>query len=141
MGKGKGKWEGTSCRVTVPATFNGGWESSVDVVAQADAQLVRRDVLDHRIAAADATDDLAGWFEKVQGESKRNPGVLDGFELSRQEIDDLIMSARVVAGWVSIDDIIKPAAEAEEVEPEEAVPDHRSDAEALFATPGSGQKS
>ncbi len=60
-----------------------------------------------------ATDDLVGWSEKVGGEMKRHPGVLDGFPLSRQEAEDIIMSARVVAGWVAMDDIIKPAAVAE----------------------------
>jgi N utilization substance protein A len=40
--------------------------------------------------------------------------MLDGFELSRDEAESLIMQARVKAGWVKEEDIAKPAeAEAE----------------------------
>ena len=34
-----------------------------------------------------ATDDLAGWTERKDGETKREPGFLDGFELSREEAE------------------------------------------------------
>jgi N utilization substance protein A len=54
------------------------------------------------------TDDLAGWSERKQGEVTRHPGYLDGFELSREEAEAMIMSARVTAGWI----------EAPEAEPE-----------------------
>ena len=58
-----------------------------------------------------ATDDLAGWSERKDGETTRNPGFLDGFELSREEIEALIMQARVKAGWIKEEDLTPPPAE------------------------------
>src|SRR5947207_2716379 len=46
-----------------------------------------------------ATDDLVGWTERKDGESKREPGVLDGYEISREDAEAMIMQARVKAGW------------------------------------------
>jgi N utilization substance protein A len=45
-----------------------------------------------------ATDDLAGWTERKDGETVRNPGILDGFGLSREECEAIIMHARVKVG-------------------------------------------
>ena len=65
-----------------------------------------------------ATDDLVGWTERKDGESKREPGILDGFELSREEAEAMIMQARLKAGWVTEADLAPPppaeAAPAEE---------------------------
>jgi N utilization substance protein A len=47
-----------------------------------------------------ATDDLAGWTERKDGETTRNPGLLDGFELTREECELIIMQARLKAGWI-----------------------------------------
>jgi len=66
-----------------------------------------------------ATDDLAGWTERKkdkESEPVRHKGVLDGFELSRKDAEDLIMSARVVAGWIKPEDLVQPEAEAEGAE-------------------------
>ena len=60
-----------------------------------------------------ATDDLAGWTERKDGETKREAGILDGFELSREDCESLIMQARVIAGWISEADLAKPEAEPE----------------------------
>ena len=80
-----------------------------------------------------ATDDLIGWTEKVGSESKRHAGMLDASGLSKTEAEDLIMSARVVAGWVSLEDVIKkrPAEAADEIADVPETP--QSEAEALFA--------
>jgi transcription termination/antitermination protein NusA len=60
-----------------------------------------------------ATDDLAGWTERKDGEAKREPGFLDGFELTREDCEQIIMQARVKAGWISEADLAPPpAAEA-----------------------------
>jgi N utilization substance protein A len=56
-----------------------------------------------------ATDDLVGWSERKDGETTKQAGVLDGFEISREEAEALIMTARVKAGWI------------------EAVPDHSAE--------------
>ncbi len=47
-----------------------------------------------------ATDDLVGWTEKKDGETVKYAGFLDGFELSREEAEAMIMAARVQAGWI-----------------------------------------
>jgi N utilization substance protein A len=62
-----------------------------------------------------ATDDLVGWTERKDGESKREPGFLDGIDISRDEAEAMIMQARVKAGWISEADLAKP----EEVPAEE----------------------
>ena len=77
-----------------------------------------------------ATDDLIGWSEKVEGENKRHPGILDSFGLTKTEAEDLVMSARVVAGWVSLEDVIKTRPAAADAAPAEKP---KSEAEALFA--------
>src|SRR5436305_114188 len=56
-----------------------------------------------------ATDDLAGWTERKDGEAVRQAGILDGMELSRDEAETLIMRARVKAGWISEADLAPPA--------------------------------
>jgi len=58
-----------------------------------------------------ATDDLIGWTERKDGETVKHAGYLDGFELTREEAELMVMTARVHVGW--IDSIPEPAAEAE----------------------------
>ena len=58
-----------------------------------------------------ATDDLFGWSERKDGETTRYPGFLDGFDLSRDDAEALIMQARVKAGWIKEEDLAPPAAE------------------------------
>jgi N utilization substance protein A len=67
-----------------------------------------------------ATDDLAGWTERKDGETKHEAGFLDGMELSREECEALIMQARLKAGWITEADLA-PAA-TEEQPAEEAAP-------------------
>jgi N utilization substance protein A len=55
-----------------------------------------------------ATDDLVGWTERKEGgESTKHAGALDGIEISRDEAEQLIMQARVKAGWISEADLAK----------------------------------
>ncbi len=64
-----------------------------------------------------ATDDLAGWTERKDGESKREPGILDGFEMTREDAEAIIMQARLKAGWITEADLAPPpVAEAPAVE-------------------------
>jgi N utilization substance protein A len=58
-----------------------------------------------------ATDDLAGWTERKDGEVVRHAGAVDGFELSREECESLIMQARVKAGWITEADLAPQATE------------------------------
>lgn len=62
-----------------------------------------------------ATDDLVGWSERKDGENVRHAGILDGFELTREDAEHLIMQARLKAGWITEADLAAaaPAAEAE----------------------------
>jgi N utilization substance protein A len=67
-----------------------------------------------------ATDDLAGWTERKDGETKHEAGFLEGFELSREECEAIIMQARLKAGWITEADLAPPATEtaaAEAAEP------------------------
>src|SRR5271157_1728961 len=57
-----------------------------------------------------ATDDLVGWTERKDGETVREAGILDGFDLSREEAEAMVMQARLKAGWVSEADLAPPAA-------------------------------
>ncbi|WP_061935382.1 transcription termination factor NusA [Aureimonas sp. AU22] len=63
-----------------------------------------------------AADDLVGWTERKDGETKRFPGALSSFEVSRGDAEAMIMQARVMAGWVEPEE---PATETDE-EAEEA---------------------
>jgi N utilization substance protein A len=58
-----------------------------------------------------ATDDLAGWTERKDAETTKHPGILDGFEMTREDIEALIMQARVKAGWITEADLAPPPAE------------------------------
>src|SRR5262249_53485946 len=60
-----------------------------------------------------ATDDLVGWTERKDGESKREPGILDGFDISREEAEAMIMQARLKPGWITEADLAPPPAETE----------------------------
>jgi transcription termination/antitermination protein NusA len=62
-----------------------------------------------------ATDDLLGWTEKKDGTTTRHTGILDGFDMSREEAEQLILNARIQAGWIEPE----PEAEEEDAEADE----------------------
>jgi len=64
--------------------------------------------------AGSIPDELTGWVERKDGEAKRHAGILDGFGLSRAEAENMIMQARVKAGWISEADLAKPEDEEEQ---------------------------
>lgn len=45
-------------------------------------------------------DDLLGWDEEKGGETVHEAGILEGFDLSPEDANMLIMQARVMAGWI-----------------------------------------
>ena len=55
-----------------------------------------------------ATDDLLGWNERKDKETIHHEGILDNFTLGKPEIEDLILAARVKAGWISEADLAPP---------------------------------
>jgi N utilization substance protein A len=67
-----------------------------------------------------ATDDLIGWTERKDGETTKHAGYLDGFEISREEAEAMIMQARVKAGWITEADLAKPPADEAAAETAEA---------------------
>ena len=58
-----------------------------------------------------AVDDLVGWKERKDGETKFFEGVLSDFGVSRAEAEQMVMLARLKAGWITEDDL---ASEEEE---------------------------
>ena len=69
-----------------------------------------------------ATDDLAGWTERKDGDTVRQSGYLDDFGLSREECEQMVMQARLKAGWITEADLAAPEEEAadEDAEPASA---------------------
>ncbi|MBA2126383.1 transcription termination/antitermination protein NusA [Hyphomicrobium methylovorum] len=63
-----------------------------------------------------ATDELIGWTERKKekdAEAVKHKGFLDGFELSRTDVENMIMAARVHAGWIKQEDLEKEEAAAD----------------------------
>jgi N utilization substance protein A len=58
-----------------------------------------------------AVDDLTGWKERKDGETKMFPGVLANFGTTRAEAEQMVLAARLKAGWITEADL---AAEEEE---------------------------
>lgn len=88
-------------------------------------------------------DDLTGYVEYKDGAKVREPGLFEGMKFSSEEASDLIMRARVHAGWISEEDLIS-ADEGEDGEAAESPdayqpPERAIDAaEALFKSEGQG---
>jgi N utilization substance protein A len=59
-----------------------------------------------------ATDDLTGWTERKDGESKKFEGAFSGLDVGAEEANDLILRARVKLGWIELP-APEPEAEAE----------------------------
>jgi len=59
-------------------------------------------------------DDLRGWYETRDGERVREPGMLDGMDVSAEAAERLIMRARVAAGWIEADALKPDVEEADE---------------------------
>ena len=94
-----------------------------------------------------ATDDLLGWNERVDGETVHQVGFLESFDLSRDEVEEMIMAARVKAGWLTEEDLLAMKAEAEaaeagdEAEPGEGAEEGEATAEAPAAEDAGQQAS
>ncbi|MEX6508845.1 transcription termination factor NusA [Jiella sp. M17.18] len=60
-----------------------------------------------------AADDLIGWTERKDGETKRFAGALTKFEVSRADAEQMIIAARLKAGWITEADLAGPQEEEE----------------------------
>ncbi|TDH38020.1 transcription termination/antitermination protein NusA [Pseudohoeflea suaedae] len=70
-----------------------------------------------------AVDDLCGWSERKDGETKRFEGLFSKLEVSRAEAETMILSARLAVGWITedeLEDMQVEGAEDEEGAAEEA---------------------
>jgi N utilization substance protein A len=52
-----------------------------------------------------AADDLVGWTERKDGETKRFEGTFKDFPVSREEAEEMILQARLKAGWITEADL------------------------------------
>jgi len=64
--------------------------------------------------------ELAGGWTTVDGERVKDDGLLEPFDVSLQEAQDFVMTARITLGWVDPDDLVQDADEEVEGEPETA---------------------
>jgi N utilization substance protein A len=51
-----------------------------------------------------AVDDLVGWKERKDGETKFFPGVLAHHPLARTDAEQMVLAARLKAGWITADE-------------------------------------
>ncbi|MGQ2907465.1 MAG: transcription termination factor NusA [Aliihoeflea sp.] len=52
-----------------------------------------------------AVDDLVGWKERKDGETKMFEGVLSPFGVTRADAEQMVVAARLKAGWITEDDL------------------------------------
>ena len=92
-----------------------------------------------------ATDDLLGWTERKKekgpagqaAETVKHKGALEGTEFGRKEAEDMILSARVLAGWITAEDLaeIRGPEGEEETAGAEHAHEHEHDGEAAVHDP------
>ena len=63
-----------------------------------------------------AIDDLVGWKERKDGETKFYPGVLADFGVSRADAEQMVVAARLKVGWISEADLVEETEETAEEE-------------------------
>ena len=67
-----------------------------------------------------SADDLVGWKERKDGETKTFDGILTGFDVSRTDAETMIIAARLKAGWITEADLEAQQAALAETSGEEA---------------------
>jgi transcription termination/antitermination protein NusA len=71
-----------------------------------------------------ASDDLVGWTERKDGETKKFEGLFSKLDVSRQEAERMVIQARLTAGWITEDEAQAQAEAVEaDVDAEEGVAD------------------
>ena len=60
--------------------------------------------------------ELAGGWTTVDGERVKDDGILEPFEVSLAEAQELVMTARIMLGWVDPGDLLTNENEAAEEE-------------------------
>jgi len=92
--------------------------------------LGKNDVFTLEDFAGCVPDDLTGWYESVDRQRIRQPGIFDDFDVSADEAQTMIMNTRVMVGWITEEDLL--ASEDKAVDDEGAEVD--SSEETLEAT-------
>jgi N utilization substance protein A len=64
--------------------------------------------------------ELAGGWTTVDGERHKDEGVLEKFEVSLEEAQNMVMTARVMLGWVDPADLAADSDDADAAEEAEA---------------------
>jgi len=85
-----------------------------------------------------ATDDLCGWVERSTErgvEPTKHAGFLDGFDISRQDAEEMILAARIILGWINPEDLLEAAEEPEDGSDEEASEGEIADDAAMTPLP------
>jgi N utilization substance protein A len=68
-----------------------------------------------------AADDLVGWTERKNGETKKFDGLFSKFDVSRVEAENMVLQARLAAGWITEEELAAQAeAAGTEAEDEDA---------------------
>jgi N utilization substance protein A len=68
-----------------------------------------------------AADDLVGWSERKNGETKKFEGLFSKLEVSRVEAEQMVVQARLAVGWITEEDLAKEAEAEEAPEAEQEV--------------------
>ncbi|HUS96196.1 MAG TPA: transcription termination factor NusA [Hyphomicrobiaceae bacterium] len=80
-----------------------------------------------------ATDDLVGWVERKKekgSEAIKHKGILEGYDVGKQEAEEMILAARILLGWINPDDLLEPETEdADETTPGEETASDAADSE------------
>ncbi len=61
---------------------------------------------------------MAGGWTTVDGERVKDDGLLEPFDVSLQEAQNFVMTARITLGWVDPDDLVQDAEGEDEGEAE-----------------------
>lgn len=78
--------------------------------------LGKNDIFTQEDFAGCVPDDLTGWYETVDRQRVRQPGILDGFDVSPENAEAMIMATRIKVGWITEEDLLAQQAEAEDNE-------------------------
>ena len=70
--------------------------------------------------AGSVPDDLVGWTERRGSESVHHTGPLSGFDVRRADAEAMIMTARLLAGWITEEDLAVDGELEEGEAPEDA---------------------
>lgn len=52
-----------------------------------------------------AADDLVGWSERKDGETKKFEGIFSKLDASRVEAENMVVQARLLAGWITAEEL------------------------------------